>query len=94
MTSKKHKKKEGEDRLYFIIKSWLMGQIAGLIFYIAILFLGSINFVQAVIIGILGFIASLMISRYFEKYINKITKKILKFLDRHKRIENFIIKHF
>jgi len=71
-----------------------MGQIGGLILYIAILILGSINFIQAIIVGIFGFIASLMISRYFEKYINKITKKIMNFLDRHKRIENFIINRF
>jgi len=71
-----------------------MGQIGGIILYIAILILGSINFVQAIIVGIFGFIISLMISRYFEKYINKMTKKIMKFLNRYKRIENFIIKRF
>jgi len=94
MLSKKYRKNRSEDKLYFIIRSWLMGQIGGLILYVAILILGSINFVQAIIVGIFGFIASLMISRYFEKYINKITKKIMKFLDKHKRIENFILKHF
>ena len=94
MSSKKSKKNYSEDKLYFIIRSWLMGQIGGIILYIAILILGSIDFVQAIIIGIFGFITSLMISKYFEKYINKITKKIMKFLYKHKRIENFIIKRF
>jgi len=94
MLSKKYRKNRSEDKLYFIIKSWLMGQIGGIILYIAILILGSINFVQAIIVGIFGFIISLMISRYFEKYINKMTKKIMKFLNRYNRIENFIIKRF
>jgi len=75
MLSKKYRKNRSEDKLYFIIKSWLMGQIGGIILYIAILILGSINFVQAIIVGIFGFIISLMISRYFEKYINKMKKK-------------------
>jgi len=94
MLSKKYRKNRSEDKLYFIIRSWLMGQIGGIILYIAILILGSINFVQAIIVGIFGFIISLMISRYFEKYINKMTKKIMKFLNRYNRIENFIIKRF
>ena len=94
MLSKKYRKNRNEDKLYFIIRSWLMGQIGGLILYVAILILGSINFIQAIIVGIFGFITSLMISRYFEEYINKITKKIMKILDKHKRIENFILKHF
>jgi len=94
MLSKKYRKNRSEDKLYFIIRSWLMGQIGGIILYIAILILGSINFVQAIIIGIFGFIISLMISRYFEKYINIITKKIMRFLNRHKKIGNFIIEHF
>jgi len=94
MLSKKYRKNRSEDKLYFIIKSWLMGQIGGIILYIAILILGSINFVQAIIVGIFGFIISLMISRYFEKYINIITKKIMRFLNRHKKIGNFIIEHF
>jgi hypothetical protein len=94
MLSKKYRKNRSENKLYFIIRSWLMGQIGGIILYIAILIFGSINFVQAIIIGIFGFIISLMISSYFEKYINKMTKKIMKFLNKHKRIENFIIKRF
>jgi len=93
MISKKYRKKPSEDKLYFIVKSWLVGQIGAIILYLAVLILGSIDFIQTIIIGAIGFIFSLITSRYFEKYINKITKKIMKFLDTHKRVENFIIKY-
>ncbi len=93
MISKKYRKKPSEDKLYFIVKSWLVGQIGAIILYLVVLILGSIDFIQTIIVGFVGFIFSLITSRYFEKYINNITKKIMRFLDTHKRVEKFIIKY-
>lgn len=83
-----------EGRLYFIIRSWLVGIFCSLIIYIFILIRGSINFIQAVIIGAIAFVVSLAVSRLFDKYIEKTVKKILKFLDRHTSIKSFILKYF
>jgi hypothetical protein len=83
-----------ESRLYFIIRSWLMGLFGAVIFYISILFLGSINFIKSVIIGTIAFVFSLALSRLFDKNIEKISRKILRFLGRHTPIRNFILRYF
>lgn len=85
---------EDKERLFFIVKSWLMGQISAWIFLSLVLILGTINFVQSVIIGTFTYIFSLAILRFCDKQINSIVNKILKFLDRHKKIKEFILKHF
>jgi len=85
---------EDKERLYFIVKSWLMGQISAVIFLGSVLILGVINFIQSVIIGFIAYTSSLIILRFFDKQINLVVKKILNFLDRHKKIKEFILKHF
>jgi len=71
-----------------------MGQISGIIFLAAVWYLGTINFLQTIILGTFIFVISLMISRYFDKYITVVTKKILRFLDRHTETKKFILKYF
>ena len=85
---------EEKDRLYFIVKSWLMGQIGTVIFFVFVLFLGKIDFVQGVIIGFISFTSSLVILRLFEKSIVGIVEKIIGFLYQHKSLKDFILKHF
>ena len=85
---------EDKERLFFIVKSWLMGQISAVIFLGSVLILGLINFIQSVIIGFIAYTSSLIILRFFDKQINLVVKKILNFLDRHKKIKEFILKHF
>lgn len=83
-----------EERLYFIARSCLMGLIGGLIFPTAALILGSINFIQTIIIGFFVLVVALIISRLFEKYIDKATRKILKYLNKYKKFKAFILKYF
>ncbi|MBI5872378.1 hypothetical protein HZB88_04840 [archaeon] len=87
-------KKEEENRLYFIIRSWLMGYVGAAILFITVFILGSINFIQTVIISTFAFFASLAISRLFDRQIGKIVRKILKFLDKNQKIKNLIVNHF
>jgi hypothetical protein len=84
---------EEENRLYFIIRSWLMGQIGSVLFLTAVWILGSINFVQTVVLGTFVFVASLAISRLFESTIEKIVRKTINFLNKHTRIKKFILKY-
>ncbi len=83
-----------EDRLYFIIRSFVMGQISVLLFFLSALILGSINALQTVIIGILVFVASLIISRLFEPIITLAVTWGAGMLRRHRKLRGFILKHF
>jgi len=85
---------EDKNRLHFIVKSWLLGQIISVIFLGTVLYLGVVNFIQSVIIGAISYIFSLLILRFFDHQIDFIVKKILKFLDGHKKMKSFILKHF
>jgi uncharacterized membrane protein len=83
-----------EQRLYFIIRSWLMGYVGAAILFITAFILGSISFIQTVLISTFAFFASLVISRLFDKQIERIVEKILKFLERNQKIKNLIVNHF
>jgi len=82
------------NKLYFIIRSWIMSQISAIIFLIIVWRLVTINFVQSIFTGIFIFISALVISRLFESEINKGTKKILKYLNKHPKLKKFILNYF
>jgi hypothetical protein len=86
--------KEEERRLYFVVRSWITLYISALILFGSVLILGSINFVQTLLISTLGFFVSLALSRLFDKQIEKIVAKVLNFLDKHEKTKNLIVKHF
>jgi Zn-dependent protease with chaperone function len=71
-----------------------MGLIGGAILPVATLILGTVNFVQIVILSLFVFIISLVISRCFEEYIDKIAMKILRYLNKYYKVKKFILKYF
>jgi len=81
-------------RLYFIMRSFIMGQIGALITLCYILYFGTIDFIGGFMMGILVFVASLSISSLFDEQIIRTTKKIVKYLGRHEKTRNFIMKYF
>jgi len=81
-------------RLYFIIRSFIMGLISAGISAIFILYFGSINVTLGLVLGIGGFVLSLIISRLFDAQIVKLTTTIVSFLNGHKSLRNFMISHF
>jgi len=85
--------KEEENRLYFVIRSWLMGYVGAAILFVTVFILGSINFIQTVIISTFSFFASLVVSRLLDKQIEKVVKKILKFLEKNQKIKNLVVDH-
>lgn len=85
---------QGKHTLYFIIRSWLMSNINAVLLLSIVFVLGSINFWQTIVIGVVLFIVSLAISRLFETQMEHATKKIMKYLDKHKKIKNLILKNF
>ena len=81
-------------RLYFIIRSYIMGQIGAAVTFLFILFVGSIDAVGMFVFGIFVFLFSLVITRLFDVQITVATKKIVEIMASHRTIRDFIMKHF
>jgi hypothetical protein len=81
-------------RLYFIIRSFLMGQIGAIITSVFIIYFGTIDVVKGFIIGIFVFVFSLVITRIFDAQITAATRKIVVFLSGHRSVRDFIMNHF
>jgi hypothetical protein len=81
-------------RLYFIIRSFVMGEMGGIITAIFILYFGSIDVIKGFVIGIFVFVFSLVVTRLFDAQITQATKKIVGFLAGHRTMRDFIMNHF
>jgi len=81
-------------RLYFIIRSSLMGLLGAVITFLYIMILGSINVYHGIFLGIIVFLSTLYFTRLFDKQIIVLTKKIVRWLAAHKEIRDFIMDHF
>ena len=79
-------------RLYFVVRSAIMSLISALMFFIVVLYLGAIDATQAVFLGIFLFVASLVASRLFDRQIVKVSKRIINFLNKHKRLRMLVLK--
>ena len=81
-------------RLYFVLRSIFMGLIGAFITFTVILYLRTINFSQAIFLGIFVFTFSLMFSRLFDDQIVSISMKIIRFLEKHDRLKGIVLKVF
>jgi hypothetical protein len=81
-------------RLYFIIRSFLMGQIGAVVTFALIWYVGSIDAVTGFVFGIFVFVFGLVITRLFDVQITKATKKIVELMASHRTARDFIMKHF
>jgi hypothetical protein len=81
-------------RLYFVIRSSIMGLISGIVTALLIPFFGTINVVGGILIGIFVFVFSLLITRLFDTQLIKATKKIVATMTNHRAIRDFIMNHF
>jgi hypothetical protein len=81
-------------RLYFIIRSFIMGQIGAVVTTLFILYYGSIDVVKGFFIGIFVFVFSLVITRLFDAQITQVTKKIVAYMAGHRAARDFIMNHF
>lgn len=81
-------------RLYFIIRSFIMGLIGGAITFLFIFSVGTINAVTGIIFGIFVFGLSLVITRMFDTQLTQATKKIVEIMASHKSSRDFIMKYF
>jgi len=79
-------------RLYFVVRSVIIALISALIYFIVVWYLGTIDVAQVVFLGIFVFATSLVASRLFDKQIVKVSKKIISFLNKHRRLRTFVLK--
>jgi hypothetical protein len=81
-------------RLYFIIRSSIMGLIGSIVTFLFIWSLGTINAVTSYIFGLLVFALSLVITRFFDVQLTQATKKIVELMACHRASRDFIMSHF
>jgi hypothetical protein len=62
-------------RLYFIIRASIVGLISAAVTFLFILYVGSINAITGIVLGIFVFAFSLIITRLFDAQLNQVTKK-------------------
>jgi hypothetical protein len=81
-------------RLYFIVRSSIMGVIGTAITLAVVTLLGTINVYEALALGVLVFAVSLIISRFFDTQVMKVTKTIVMFLAGHEKTRSFVLDRF
>ena len=81
-------------RLYFIVRSSIMGLIGTAITFAVTALLGTINVYEVMALGILSFVLSLVISRFFDPQVVRFTRSIIGHLANHQGIRDFIMAHF
>lgn len=81
-------------RLYFIIRSAIMGLIGAVFTFLFIWSMGTINAITGIIFGTFMFVLSLVITRLFDVQLTKVTKKIVEIMASHRAIRDFIMNNF
>ncbi len=81
-------------RLYFIIRSFIMGIISASITFISVLIFHSITLAIEIPLGILSFVFSLAISRLLDVPIVRATRAVVDYLGKHEGLRNFVLSHF
>jgi hypothetical protein len=81
-------------RLYFIIRAFIMGILGSTISFGFVLYFGSINLPLEIVLGVFSFVFSLAVSRLLDVQIVKATKIVVAFLSQHKGLRDFVLNHF
>jgi len=81
-------------RLYFIIRSSIMGLIGAVVTSLFIWSVGSINATVGIVFGIFVFALALLITRLFDVQLTQVTKKIVDLLASHRIARDFIMNNF
>jgi hypothetical protein len=81
-------------RLYFIVRSFIMGMLGFSLTLVVVLIFGSISLILEIPLGIFSFVFALATSRLFDVQIVKATRIIVGFLANHKSLRDFVLSHF
>jgi len=81
-------------RLYFIIRSFIMGEIGAAATFLFIWYIGSIDAITGFVFGIFVFLLTLVTTRLLDVQITKATRKIVEIMASHRTVRDFIMNHF
>jgi hypothetical protein len=81
-------------RLYFIVRSFIMGILGASLTLVFVLIFGSINLILEIPLGIFSFVFTLATSRLLDVQIVKATRIIVDFLANHKSLRDFVLSYF
>jgi len=81
-------------RLYFIIRSFFMTLLGALIAFWYTMYFGKLDIYLLALMGVIIFIATLMITRLFDAQIFRATKRVVRWLGKYETLRDFIINHF
>jgi hypothetical protein len=81
-------------RLYFIVRSFIMGILGAMLTLVFVLIFGSLTLILEIPLGIFSFVFTLGISRLLDVQIVKATRIIVDFLKNHNRLRDFVLGHF
>ena len=80
-------------RLYFIVRSLVMGLISAAVTFSMIFYLGTIDFVLAFFLGIFVFVFSLVVSRLLDRRVLRFTRNVIKKLEKFERVKRVILNN-
>jgi len=81
-------------RLYFIIRSFFMTLLGAIIAFAYVMYFGRIDVYLTALMGLIIFVATLMITRLFDPQIASATKRVVRWLGKYETLRDFIINHF
>ncbi len=81
-------------RLYFIVRSALMGGIGAAVTGAIVVILGEVNAVQVAVISVGSFVATLAITRLIDAQVTNTAKRIVHVLSRHRQLRSLVLDHF
>jgi len=90
--TKKTRMDELDEKIFLVIKFWLMSVFQGVALIVIVFFLGAVDALHLLLIGIVLFIASLVITKRFDKKISALALWITKKLNHYPKIRKIIIK--
>ena len=80
-------------RIHSTIRSLLLGLVAAAILLPFLLFFGSLNMFQNILLFIPIFGSGLLITRLLDKQMIMVAKKTVNYLSKHKRLRNFLMNY-
>jgi hypothetical protein len=81
-------------RLYFIVRSAMMGILGAVITGLIVIFFGEVNAIQVALVSVFSYIATLAVTRLLDVRITRGSKSIVASLSRHRRLRSAILDHF
>lgn len=81
-------------RLYFVVRSGVMGVLGAIVTAGVVASLGTVNALQVVVISILSFVYSIAITRVIDDQMSHLSKIIVDYLSKYRRIRDLIVNHF